>query len=181
MRGVKTKELMAVVDFIYHGEVNVYQNDLKDFLLIAEELELKGLAAFDSKEAEHYHKQFAFKTKPIKVNTTGTKFEENAVKNESTNPESKTISIVDECHATEDKLSLSFKYDNSELNEIINSMLERVSGIWTCTKCGKTARDTTNLKKHIETHIEGLSHPCGYCGKTFGSRNGLQTHVSRNH
>ena len=42
-RGLKAKDLMAVVDFIYNGEANIYQEDLDGFLAIAEELQLKGL------------------------------------------------------------------------------------------------------------------------------------------
>ena len=44
MRGLKSKDLEAVVDFLYHGETNVLQEDLDSFLALAEELKLKGLA-----------------------------------------------------------------------------------------------------------------------------------------
>ena len=43
MRGVKPENLLAVVDFLYRGEANVYQENLDSFLAIAEELQLKGL------------------------------------------------------------------------------------------------------------------------------------------
>ena len=43
MRGLKAKELEAIFDFIYHGEANIYQEDLEAFLILAEELQLKGL------------------------------------------------------------------------------------------------------------------------------------------
>ena len=43
MRGIKSEDLIAIVDFLYHGEVNVYQKNLDSFLVVAEELELKGL------------------------------------------------------------------------------------------------------------------------------------------
>ena len=32
MRGLKIKDLVAVLDFIYHGEANIYQEDLDGFL-----------------------------------------------------------------------------------------------------------------------------------------------------
>ena len=44
MRGLKAKALEAIVDFIYHGEANIYQEDLDGFLALAEELQLKGLS-----------------------------------------------------------------------------------------------------------------------------------------
>ena len=41
---LKAKDLEAIVDFIYHGEANIYQEDLDAFLALAEELQLKGWA-----------------------------------------------------------------------------------------------------------------------------------------
>merc|ERR1712218_373919 len=43
MRGVKSENLLAMVDFLYLGETNIYQVHLDSFLAIAEELQLKGL------------------------------------------------------------------------------------------------------------------------------------------
>ena len=43
MRGMKSDDLLAIVDFLYRGEANVLQENLNSFLSIAEELQLKGL------------------------------------------------------------------------------------------------------------------------------------------
>ena len=43
MRGVKSDDLLAIVDFLYRGEANVFQENLDSFLAVAEELQLKGL------------------------------------------------------------------------------------------------------------------------------------------
>ena len=43
MRGMKSIDLVAVVDFLYFGEATVFQQNLESFLAIAEELQLKGL------------------------------------------------------------------------------------------------------------------------------------------
>ena len=43
LKGVKNKELHAVLNFMYQGEVNVAQDDLNTFLSVAEELQVKGL------------------------------------------------------------------------------------------------------------------------------------------
>ena len=52
MRGIKSKDLVAIVNFIYHGEVNIYQEDLDGFLSIAEELQLKGLTGTSKENIE---------------------------------------------------------------------------------------------------------------------------------
>ena len=41
MRGMKSDNLLAIVDFLYCGEANVYQENLESFLAIAEELQLR--------------------------------------------------------------------------------------------------------------------------------------------
>ena len=43
MRGAKSSNLLAVLDFLYRGEASVFQDDLDSFLTIAGELQLKGL------------------------------------------------------------------------------------------------------------------------------------------
>ena len=44
LRGVQSKALEAIVDFLYKGEVSIVESDLNDFLVLANEIELKGLA-----------------------------------------------------------------------------------------------------------------------------------------
>ena len=47
MRGIKAKNLVAIVDFICHGEANIEKDDLDGFLSLAEELQLNGLSGSD--------------------------------------------------------------------------------------------------------------------------------------
>jgi len=43
MKGVRYTDLQSVLDFMYHGEVNIAQEDLNGFLAVAEDLRVKGL------------------------------------------------------------------------------------------------------------------------------------------
>ena len=43
MRGMKSEDLVAIIDFLYLGEANVHQDNLDSFLSVANELKLKGL------------------------------------------------------------------------------------------------------------------------------------------
>merc|ERR1712141_691385 len=52
LKGIRLKELQAVLNFMYHGEVNVAQDSLNNFLAVAEELAVKGLTT-DSKPSNN--------------------------------------------------------------------------------------------------------------------------------
>jgi len=43
LKGVEYSDLQAVLNFMYHGEVNVAQEELNSFLAVAEDLKVKGL------------------------------------------------------------------------------------------------------------------------------------------
>ena len=44
--------MVAILNFMYHGEVNVNQEDLQNFLAAAEELRIKGLSEASSADAK---------------------------------------------------------------------------------------------------------------------------------
>ena len=44
MRGMKAEDLNNIVDFLYYGEADIYQENLESFLALAEELQLRGIA-----------------------------------------------------------------------------------------------------------------------------------------
>ncbi|XP_023339281.1 protein tramtrack, beta isoform isoform X8 [Eurytemora carolleeae] len=48
LKGVKYSDLQSVLNFMYHGEVNVAQDELNSFLAVAEELRVKGLTQNNS-------------------------------------------------------------------------------------------------------------------------------------
>jgi len=48
LKGVKYKELLCVLNFMYQGEVNVAQEELNSFLAVAEDLRVKGLTQNNS-------------------------------------------------------------------------------------------------------------------------------------
>jgi len=51
LKGVKYKELLSVLNFMYMGEVNVAQEELNSFLAVAEDLRVKGLTQNNSSNA----------------------------------------------------------------------------------------------------------------------------------
>ena len=53
--------------------------------------------------------------------------------------------------------------------------------IWKCVQCDYSPKVKHTLKEHVETHIEGISHLCSVCDKSFSTRNSLRVHKIRSH
>eukprot|EP00092_Neocalanus_flemingeri_P010567 GFUD01011383.1.p1 GENE.GFUD01011383.1~~GFUD01011383.1.p1 ORF type:complete len:292 (+),score=63.95 GFUD01011383.1:182-1057(+) len=51
LKGVKYTDIVAVLNFMYHGEVNVAQEELNSFLAVAEDLKVKGLTQNDTEKS----------------------------------------------------------------------------------------------------------------------------------
>ena len=191
MRGMKQDQLNSIVDFLYFGEVSIHQDELNDFLALAEELQLKGLTESKNKEtsmpqeikresisgAPHIvnNQQILREKKPRKP---GTIFTESG-------QSSSQISVVEDYGSDKfGKSGVSFRDGNDDLENEISKYLEKVQGTsnrWSCLSCGKIDQKI-NIKKHIEGHhLEGRRHICTYCGHNSRSRNSLQNHVSVSH
>ena len=63
MKGMKTDDLTAIVDFLYFGEANVYQENLDSFLAIAEDFQLKGLEGSKDRYRSNEEEQLKLKEK----------------------------------------------------------------------------------------------------------------------
>ena len=167
MRGLRSEDIVAIMDFLYLGEANVFQENLDSFLALAEELKLKGLtgSAETEKEPEPLKKEFNQVFQAPTVNSKA--FCDTAIA------------------LTQDKISV----DLEELDEQIKSMFSKTDlpaggdrgYLATCNVCGKQL-PLKVMPSHIEAnHITGVSHACDICGKVSRSRNSLRMHVSRQH
>ena len=179
MRGMKSDDLSAIVDFLYRGEANVFQENLDSFLAIAEELQLKGLMGKTDEKVEDYGVDEKYL--PSKLSTAiniNTKIPKTSTKNSKIhNPgENRTLAIPNH-----------FSGDLEELEERVKSMMEksqnkivgrqRLADI--CKVCGKEG-EGTQIRDHIEAnHLEGIIIPCNLCDRTFRYRNGFRKHKRR--
>ena len=181
LEGLTKEDLENVLDYIYNGELNIYQEELNRFLSVAQRLKLDGL--LESKDNEMIKD-----TRPRESATR-----ENIIPNAS-NSEDKSNFKIQHKTSTETFPSNTLSLNTNDMSEIdakINENLEVLDdGNFRCRICGK---DTTgnlktpkrvlkqNMKGHIETHIEGLSYPCQLCGKEFRSKNSFSVHRTLKH
>jgi len=190
MRGIKIDELVAIMDFLYYGETNVFEESLDNFLALAEELKLKGLSRNSGIEANPVNAEPDQKIITKKKKTLRLKKE----KNISTD----LIAHTNDQDGVEEEEAImvawpSYVYTNvEEMDAKIKSMMVLSENLiqngktgqtraHVCTACGKEGHGT-NIKDHIESkHIDGISIPCNFCEKTFKSRNTLRQHNKNSH
>ena len=209
MRGVRSKNLKAMVDFLYCGEANIPQDDLDSFFVLASELQVMGMTEeIFTKEAPQKNN---IKEEPPNLFVPLNIFE-NVL-----NPTNKTKTcnphVVDENALNEetdkrkkqdviDRDQSTSKYpihlgtppivgDLEHLDTQVKSMMcysENVLGgnygnrrARSCTVCGKEGY-RNDIMNHIESHhITGVSHSCLFCSKTFRIRHTMRMHISVHH
>jgi hypothetical protein len=182
MRGVKAKELEAIMDFIYLGEANVYNNDLQSFLALAEDLELEGLSGSRNNDKDNIEQILKTPKKEREPNdfnkTKEIEFLERSI--EEYNTESFTGNLIVSVNGEKIPVNSTMTED---IKEQIDSMVEKMTDReYRCSVCGKVMHGSKlNMERHVETHLSGVSHPCSHCNKVSRSSNGLHVHVSRHH
>ena len=188
MRGIKSDNLTALLDFLYYGEANIYQENLDNFLGIAKELQLQGLDGEEERDGSD--------VKDITISNIS----------DSTSP--KETSQIHTRNAIQTNISVSgtaddemaiflpkqeFCGDMKELDDRIETMVGRGENMikvsekraptksYLCKVCGKEGQ-RINVRDHIEAHhLEGISVPCKFCQKTFRSRIALRKHTTIQH
>ena len=176
---MKSDDLLAIVDFLYRGEANVYQDKLDSYLAIAEELQLKGLMGRADEKVVDYNEDDKFlPPTPQSVINHGSKIPEPAFSGPG---ESKQFHTAEEGRAL--ALPSHFSGNLDEPDERVKSMMGKSQNnlsngrkAYACKVCGKEDF-STHIKDHIEAnHLQGIVIPCNLCDKTFRSRKALGRH-----
>ena len=186
MRGLKSKDLVAIVDFIYHGEAKIYQDDLDGFLALAKELQLKGLTGSqnDSKNNEENNVEIP----NVKINQQIKQKKDGMIKKSTLKNMHFESEVNHENYDEQEKhildtsmVPVKTDHDIETLNHQISTMTQKVDDKnynWKCTVCGKLTANKQDIRRHVEVHIEGATHICNRCGKTSRSSSALRKHKS---
>ena len=166
--GVNKKDLDNCLNYMYFGEVQIYQEELDRFLHIAQRLKMKGLLKDD--------------TENVNINE---EYDTQVVSEEEN--DKKEIKLVSK-NERKTVVPLDFDATIQNIKEETDKLIEKLEdGHFKCTVCNKISTDNLpknrllNMRYHVETHIEGLSYTCPVCSKILRSEKSLQTHKSNSH
>ena len=165
LSGVSSFNLGHIMDYIYHGEVNLFQDQLDSFLESAQKLEVEGLlGGHEDNETKD--------ESTIDINNDN--FHQDQAEDKQIVNMDKTITARRQQprpprHVT-DISTTKFDVSSITSEEIVKKkeeLIEKRDGILMCLACEYTCTHKGQMKRHVETHLEGLSYSCTLCNKEF--------------
>ena len=201
MKGVKSEELSALVDFLYFGEANIEQENLEAFLAVAEDLKILGLTRSEgvpTRSAEIASRKGNDPLTTVKVEED-IEIEDNGPEEDDETQDNVQGSFLET--STADNAvgaglakRLETLADEDNLRTKVMSMMKfsenkvmskkkpgtTLGRARICKVCGKEGT-YGSVWNHIEAkHLEN-SYSCNHCGKMSKSRNGLAQHRAKEH
>ena len=152
LSGVNSYYLGFILDYIYHGEVNIYQEQLDSFLESAQKLEIEGLLSDTKDGLENLNK------------------ENHDPRDHYAQDEDKSLVRMDSelnkirpnTRAPKDAAMIDVGSMNTgEVDKKMRELYERTDEGWRClvgdhsNKCQRSS----NIRAHVETHLNGLMLP----------------------
>ena len=173
--GISSNDLQLVTDYIYHGEVQVHQNDIDKFLDVTQKLKVSGLNQDGNDQkcertqnnTEHDDFFIATTEETDEIDSKFTVAQSGSDNKRQSSQIEITTSITD------------INELDHKISELILEFGDRTNRTCVCKICGKTTKGYNrkiDIQRHVEVHIDGISLPCPYCGKELRSRNGLRLH-----
>merc|ERR1712211_476 len=193
-KGVKYKELLSVLNFMYQGEVNVAQEELNSFLAVAADLRVKGLtknnSSASSSSTDHSSKHRA---PSPKISRPPAPLERNPV---SPPKRPRPAAPPQSYHLDNDNIQ---EVEPIVKSEPVSAPAEVVPQQQQYTAPGQQSQQQVKFEDeayedesydcgeygdggYVESkHVGSQGYMCLYCGKHCPSKNALRSHVSRNH
>ena len=172
LEGLKFQDIQNIMDYIYHGELKIYQQDIDRFLEIAQRLKLEGLIGQESTSNDSISKE-----------NEGESFIDSFIEHP---PEyCKDEVNVKTLNTKERKMVLLSNDDFNTIEKLDQMVYESYSkdedGHFSCNYCSRIFKNQSHIKEHVELHFDGLVLKCDHCEKKCRSRKALRCHISYHH
>ena len=170
--GISSMNLDLILDYIYHGEVNIFQEKLDSFLECAQKLQIEGLLGRENMASEINHERREeddFPADQVEHMEMMPEDKED-VKKQFVGPPESDVSKIDVTMLT-----------SEEIQEKIKELIMKTDDVWTCMACDYISKSRSNVRKHVDKHIDGLSYSCNLCNKEFRLVNSLNCHRKKVH
>ena len=172
LNGIGSLELGFILDYIYRGEVQLFQDQIEKFLDSAQILKIDGL---NSEENEKADSKESWHDASNDVEDIDIKNSFSLASDSAKSQMNKSTKLPTRTHTTV-QINSDSGLDIDELERKVTEIIEKVDGNLICKICGHKSNRLSNIKTHVETHIEWVSISCGTCDKNFRSREAFRMH-----
>ena len=170
LAGVKYQELKALVDFMYLGQVEVFQEDLGVLMTAADILKVKGL--YKDKKPEDFNNEVVVDTHEVEQNIYGDDYlmEGEGIK-------SNILTAIDTTPNKEEQ-EVSF---SSNIVFPTETPFSKVEKEFHCEECNYRTKYKHHLVAHIKAKHRGVKFPCNVCNFKSSFAHNLSTHKRTMH
>ena len=197
LRSVSSKCMVAMVDFMYLGEVNILEENLQEFLDLAKDLQIKGLADEEGLVERGVPQKLEKETDLIRTCKNFDNFDDTEQhqltkdmnikpKKENTEEERTQFVTTEENTDVAKSMKTNGAISLQGLEEILSNLMVKIEGGFSCKNCDKqtfgSKHGRSQMKRHIEAkHITDLDFSCPHCGQNSPNRDSVARHIMRKH
>ena len=203
LKGIKSVDLINVVNFMYEGQVSLAASNLDSFFDVANELQVEGL--FHRDEVEINTEMDESPLEPANADVMdrsdmdGTD-EKVIVKVESEDSDIQTDYLdygneqeVGEVSDVQSDFFVNHNVANvggdceavwepPNINNNLKMFTSAGNGKWSCNVCNKMIiGNKSQMKRHVIIHVPGQEVSCNICGNVFKNKYSFESHKSRTH
>ena len=203
LKGIKSVDLINVVNFMYEGQVSLAASNLDSFFDVANELQVEGLFHRDEVEINTEMDESPLEAANGDVmdrsDMDGTD-EKVIVKVESEDSDIQTDYLdygneqdVGEVSDVQSDFFVNHNVANvggdceavwepPNINNNLKMFTSAGNGKWSCNVCNKMIiGNKSQMKRHVIIHVPGQEVSCNICGNVFKNKYSFESHKSRTH
>merc|ERR1712183_1213029 len=167
LRGIKNSELQTLIKFMYFGEVQIFEEQLNEFLHIAKDLKIEQIFNEQDRDERYSPDSFNKSTEEINlspevvisdIDMMNTHFNEK---------------ILEKSHDTAGEVVKSRK----KIRKMSMAKFEVTSeGKYKCLECESLYSSRGALSNHVMSKHRGVTYSCSECTKSYNDRSNLRIH-----
>jgi len=201
LKGIKYEDVLAVLNFMYHGEVNIAQDELNSFLAVAEDLQVKGLTQNGGTPSSNPKRpapqpepprppkqqqmrpapapaRSTYETPEVQQQSTHMEVTEVVGNNIKTEPQQQVVDLGGEEESGVVEYGEEEEYQYGGQDYAYQDDMHHGLG-----EAGAAGNDRSILLKYVEREllVEGSLFKCTLCGKSGAQKNNVVNHVENIH